>query len=546
MQRDLDQLTGRTFDVLVVGGGIYGLTIAYDAAQRGLSVALIERADFGSGASFNHLRTIHGGLRYLQSLDLARARESVIERRVIATIAPHAVRPIPFALPLYRSITITTMRAGFLLDRLVAFDRNRGVIPSHQLPGGRVVAHDALRRFPGLHRRGVTGAAVWYDYVMIEADRLTFSFALAASQHGAVLANHLEAVALVAEGRRIAGVRARDSVDGRELDITARVTINATGAAADALLEPVGAAIGIPMLKVMNLVTERDAGEAALGGQTAAGQNLFLVPWRGRAVFGTWQATSLCRPEDTGIVEADVVAFIREVNEAFPSLDLRSNDVTMIHRGIVPGIASNGRIALEGHEHVHDHARDANGVEGLMSVVGAKYTTARAVAERVTDRVFPKLQRRAVPGRTATTPLPGGEIKDVAATIAAARRECGIELPSDTFPHLVSAYGSRYKEVLALCEGQPDLASRLAEGSPVIGAELVWAVRHEMAVTLSDAVIRRTPLGALGYPGDSAVDRAADLVAGTLGWSHDRRRSEVAALRRFYSAIFALAKPSLS
>ena len=129
MTRDLDRLTGRTFDVLVVGGGIYGLTIAYDAAQRGLSVALVERDDFGSGASFNHLRTIHGGLRYLQTLDLARARESVRERRTLARIAPHAVRPLPFALPLYRSLMRgkLAMRAGFLLDRLVALGRNRGV-----------------------------------------------------------------------------------------------------------------------------------------------------------------------------------------------------------------------------------------------------------------------------------------------------------------------------------------------------------------------------------------------------------------------------------
>src|SRR5438477_12474224 len=124
MTRDLEALTDRTFDVLVVGGGIYGLAIAYDAAQRGLAVALVERADFGSGASFNHLRTIHGGLRYLQTLDVARARESASERRVIATIAPHAVRPIPFALPLYGSLTrgVTAMRAGFMLDRLSAFD----------------------------------------------------------------------------------------------------------------------------------------------------------------------------------------------------------------------------------------------------------------------------------------------------------------------------------------------------------------------------------------------------------------------------------------
>src|SRR6476646_2272579 len=122
MLRDVAALSATRFDVLVVGGGIYGLTIAYDAAQRGLSVALIERDDFGSGSSFNHLRTIHGGLRYLQSADLARARESVRERRTIARIAPHTVKPLPFALPLYRSLTRgkIAMRAGFLLDRMVS------------------------------------------------------------------------------------------------------------------------------------------------------------------------------------------------------------------------------------------------------------------------------------------------------------------------------------------------------------------------------------------------------------------------------------------
>src|SRR3954452_5606024 len=136
MVRDVDRLGERTFDLLVVGGGIYGLTIAYDAAQRGLSVALVERNDFGSGASFNHLRTIHGGLRYLQSLDIARARESVRERRTLARIAAAALRPLPFVLPLRRSLTQGpwAMRAGFLLDRLVAADRNDGVAEGYALP----------------------------------------------------------------------------------------------------------------------------------------------------------------------------------------------------------------------------------------------------------------------------------------------------------------------------------------------------------------------------------------------------------------------------
>src|SRR5919201_3554909 len=165
MTRDLDQLASQTFDLLVVGGGIYGLTIAYDAAQRGLGVALIERDDFGSGASFNHLRTIHGGLRYLQTLDIKRARESVRERRTLARIAPHAVQPLVFALPITRSLTggKLVMRAGFLVDSIVSADRNRGVSAPLRLPRGRVISRNAaVQRFPGLRRQGLIGAAVWY------------------------------------------------------------------------------------------------------------------------------------------------------------------------------------------------------------------------------------------------------------------------------------------------------------------------------------------------------------------------------------------------
>src|SRR5439155_11270461 len=208
MIRDLDRLTSRAFDVLVIGGGIYGLAIAYDAAQRGLSVALVERDDIGGGASFNHLRTIHGGLRYLQTLNIRRARESVRERRILATIAPHAVRPVPFALPLYRSLRRgkAAMRAGFLLDRLVALDRNRGVPSVLRLSAGRVVSRgDAIQQFPGLRRHGLTGAALWYDYITPESDRLTFAYALAAGEHGAALANHVSAVALTTDGRRVTG-----------------------------------------------------------------------------------------------------------------------------------------------------------------------------------------------------------------------------------------------------------------------------------------------------------------------------------------------------
>jgi len=535
MIRDPDELGGCRFDVLVLGGGVYGLTIACDAAERGLSVALIERDDFGCGASFNHLRTIHGGLRYLQSLDIGRARESVRERRTIARIAPHAVKPLPFALPLYRSFTRgkLAMRLGFCLDRLVSVGRNRGVPASHRLPGGRVYSRgSAIQHFPGLKRQALTGAAVWYDYLTVEPDRLTFSWAKAGAGHGAVLVNHMEAVELLKEGGRVAGARARDTIGARTIDVSARVTVNATGAALDRLLEPIGAATRTPMIKTMNLVTRRDAGEESLGGRSPSGRYLFMVPWRERALFGTWEAGRVSDACDTAVSDSEVAAFVGELNHAFPALDLTFADITLVHRGVVPAAVRRGRAGLEGHDQIRDHA--AEGTEGLVSVAGTKYTTARAVAERVTDLLMQKLQRAPVTCRTATTLLPGGGTRDVGLAIAEARREYDEGLPTDTIPHLIAAYGSQYGDVLNLTTARPELKARVARSSPVIGAELVLAARSEMAVTLADAMIRRTPVGALGYPGDDAVSRGADLVGAEHRWSEDRKRAEIAAMKSFY------------
>jgi glycerol-3-phosphate dehydrogenase len=531
MTRDVEKLAMHSFDVVVIGGGIHGLTIAYDAAQRGLSVALVERADFGSGASFNHLRTIHGGLRYLQSLDIRRARGSVVERRALARIAPHAVRPLPFALPLYRSLLKgkLAMRIGLQVDRLIGWDRNAGVPPGHRLPAGRVTSRpEAIERFPGLARRGLTGAAVWYDYTMPEADRLTITWALAASEHGAALANYVEATAPLKIGGRLSGIHAVDRLSGKPLDIKAKVTVDATAGGFDRSVAAGGRAPSL--VKAMNLVTCREAGDEALGGRSVSGRHLFLVPSRNRAVFGTWESNhALARDEPPRPTEAEIAAFIGELNQAFPSLDLVRADVTLVHYGAVPAtLASNGGVAISGRELVGEDQ------DGLVSVLGAKYTTARAVAERVTDRIVRRLGRNMVACRTASTPLPGGGIREVTATIAEARRLHDTGLPSDSIPHLVTAYGSRYDHVVALAAERPEWRQRVSAQSPVIAAQLIWAIRHEMAVTLSDVMIRRTPLGALGHPGSEAVGKAADIVGHELAWTPDRQRAEIEAVDRFY------------
>jgi glycerol-3-phosphate dehydrogenase len=530
MTRDLARLTDRTFDVLVAGGGIYGLAVAYDAAQRGLSVALIERDDFGSGNSFNHLRTIHGGLRHLQRLDLARARESVRERSTLARIAPHAVRPLPFVLPLTRSLTRGRMAmcVGLALDRLVGFDRNRELPETMRLPAGQVISREeAMNRFPLLRREGLTGAATWYDYITTESDRLTISVALSAEASGAALTNWVEALHPLVEGRRVVGLRARDRMSGRELEIGARVTVNATGAAADRIPESMGIHRPHPLLRAMNLVTRRPACDAALAGLTASGRYLFMVPWQGRALFGTWESERPVSPDAARIVPDEVAAFIAALNRGFEGLDLREDDVTLVHHGLVPAVAtSSGRMVLAGSERVQDHAGE--GIEGLLTVTGAKYTTARLVAERVVDRLMSKLGRDRTPSRTATTLLAGDLLNTGVAAMP------GIDVTDQTRAHLLAAYGAHVSDVCRLIGEQPAWGARVSDQSPVIAAELVHAVRREMAVTLCDAVIRRTPLGALGHPGDPAVRRAASIVGRELGWSDDRRDTEIAAVNRFY------------
>jgi glycerol-3-phosphate dehydrogenase len=241
---------------------------------------------------------------------------------------------------------------------------------------------------------------------------------------------------------------------------------------------------------------------------------------------------------------SELADFMSELNAAFPSLDLTWEDVTLVHRGVVPAaMGVDGRVALEGHERVRDHAvpvGDAQGhtrFEGLISVAGAKYTTARGVAERVADQLLAKLKKPPVRCRTASTPLPGGEIRDVASAIGEARRAHDADLPSDAIPHLIEAYGSRFDAVLALCAKQPELKARVSDESPVIAAELVWAAREEAAMTLEDAVVRRTPLGVLGYPGDAVVVRAAAIVGAELQWSPERTEREVTSLKAFYAAM---------
>ena len=534
--RDLDTLASTSYDVLIVGGGIHGLAIAYDAASRGLRTALIDAGDFGGAASSNHQKTVHGGLRSLQYGRFGYARHSIYERRALARIAPWLLRPLPFIVGTYRSVTRgrLALRAAFRIDQWLGRNRNVGVEPELHLPAPRLVSKAAtLRLFAGVRPENLTGGAQWYDYQMVEADRLTFAFAAAADRAGANLANYVEATAPIRDGDRIVGMQARDVLAGTELTIRAAAIVNAAGAHAGTIMTRFGVKRDYPLLKAMSLFTTKPASDIALAAPASEGRMLTLVPWRSRALVGTSQSKGFAEPGDTGASAAEVERLVADANVAFPALKLTPADVTLVHRGVVPAVKSRaGAPDLRLIPEVYDHAGE--GAPGAFTVVGAKYSSARGVAERVTNMVARRLGKRTAPSRTATTVLPGAGIADHEALAIETARAHGIDLPIAAIRHLIARYAERGADVMAAMR-HGALRQTLTPTEPTMAAEVVYVIREEMAVRLTDIIIRRTGAGAMGHPGQDAVRACASIAAAELGWSPERVAEEIAALDRSYA-----------
>ncbi len=535
--RDLERLAATSYDILVIGGGIHGLAIAYEAASRGLQTALVEAADYGSGVSFNHQKTAHGGLRSLQSGRLDRARDAIHERRALARIAPWLLRPLPFLVGTYRSALRgrLALRAAFKIDELLGRKRNLGVEPELHLPAPRLVSKAAtLRLFPGVKQTGLTGGAQWYDYQIVEGERLTFAFVAAADRAGADLANYVEAVAPIKEGNRIAGMTVRDALTGNDFTVRARIVVNAAGAHAGTLMNSFGVKREVPLLKAMNLVTSRRASDMALAAPGPSGRMLTLVPWRGRALIGTSQSDAFVPPGSRlTVTRAEVDAFVKEANEAFPALSLKPTEVTLVHRGLVPAIAGrNGRPELKPTADILDHASE--GAEGAFTVIGVKYTNARGVAERTVTAIAKRLGRRLAPSRTALTPLPGAAIADHEALAIETGRDLGMEIPLPPIRHLIAKYGEAAADIIKLTAERPDLQAPVSPSVPTLAADVVHVIRHEQAVRLSDIVIRRTGLGSADPPEEAALAACAAVAKAELGWDEARTAAEIAAVRDFY------------
>ena len=541
MQRDLRQLADTKFDVIVVGAGFYGVTTAWDAAERGLSVAIIDKDDFGAATSFNNLKTLHGGLRSLQAFNFPQMRLFIRERRALARILPHLVRPLPFVIPTTRDPrrSALAMRVALAISDAVARDRNEGLSdPGTHLPASTIVSKDeALRLNPVIAPEGVTGGAIWYDYQMLSTDRVTLSFLLSAVEAGARAANYVQVNRFLQQNGRVTGVKVEDKFTNETFAIRGKVVVNAAGPWAASLLGGLPSAVqGAPpprLSRAMNVITRKVVNDHACGGM-AGGRYLFMIPWRDVSMLGTSHDAHVGPPNELTVSRWDLEAFLKDAREAFPHANLTAADVRLIHRGLLPMVSGEGsNVRLVKESRVIDHS--THGLQGLVSMFGVRYTTARHTAQQAVDAVFRLLGHETPPPcRTAETPLTGGSINRMDNFLrAVAQRDVeGIAAP--TLKRIAATYGTGYDRILQVARDIPALGQPLGSNCDVIGAEILYAAREEMALKLADALVRRTEAGAAGHPGADAVERAAAIMGRAHEWDEWRTRNEISEVEAFF------------
>ena len=395
------------YDVIIVGGGVYGVMAVLEAARRRLRPLLLERADFGGATSWNSLRIVHGGLRYLQHFDLRRFRESVAERQWFLQNFPDLVRPLECLMPLYgRGLRRPSVfRLALRLNDRLSARRNRGVRPSHYLSDGRLLSvEETESAFPGVDRAGLLGGALWQDAVMVSSERVLVEALRWAVSYGAVALNYVEAgtVETGSDGAA-AAVLAVDRRTGERHRYAAPVVLNCAGPWSRLVATRLDPAVGDrpelfqPALAFNVFLDRAPLAPMALAvaPREPGGRTYFVQPWQERVLAGTFHAPWTAPwpgPDDPEVVaRGHLTELLSDLNAAVPGWDLRPADVLRVHAGVLPASAG-GSEEPAARPVILEH-RTVGGIPGVISVSGVKFTTARSVAEQALRTAFPRLSR---------------------------------------------------------------------------------------------------------------------------------------------------------
>ncbi len=514
------------FDVIVIGGGINGAGIARDAAMRDLRVLLLEKDDFGAGTSSWSSRLIHGGLRYLEYAEFSLVYESLHDRRALLRTAEHLVKPLRLTIPIYRDA-----RRGRWLVRLglTAYDL---LSLGKRLPRHRMLSRRQVEELlPGIETTDLRGAASYYDAQVEFAERLVIENVLAAVSAGAVAQNYCEVTGIATNAATVGEVRWKNLMTGQADAATAPVVINATGPWVDRLLDTVDDA---PVARQMggtkgsHLVLARFDGaptEALYVEAEADGRPFFILPWNEQILVGTTDIRVDSAPEDLVMSDAEIDYLLTEFNRLFPRANVTPSAVQHTYSGLRPlPHQTDGPTSAISRSHLIRHHNDL--ARGLYSIIGGKLTTYRSLAEDCLKQVGRDFNWQLPACRTSSARLPG------AVDFATLSKEIDRDwLSEKTERHLLAVYGGRARDVVALADTEPRWRETVCSFSGAIAAEVVFAVRFELARTLTDVLNRRTMIGLGPDRGMSALAAVGEVFADINGLSDAERDAALADIR---------------
>lgn len=533
-RESLEQAEGKTFDLLIIGGGIVGAGIAHDATNRGLSVLLLDKEDFGSGTSSKTTKLIHGGLRYLEQLHFRLTRELCQERGLLESLAPHLVRDLSLVLPVLRNRKLFGLKAGL---GLTLYDALSGHIAGSK-------RHESLSRdavlecAPFLNGKEIVGGLRFHDCVTDDT-RLVVEVLKTAQRNGAVLINYVEAqdIKVDDDKKQTKQLICRDRMKGQDLSFSFRTCINAAGVWSDQLNKKLDPSWknNVKPAKGIHIVVPYSALETntALFLPSPDNRYVFLVPWQKALMIGTTD-TNYSGSLDNPLPELEEIDFLLSVVNHYVSRNkLKRDDVIAAWAGLRP-LVSDGEDESSGTANMSREHKIFVGPHKTIGIVGGKLTNFRILAQQVVDKAleqFSEQERgRFHPSTTDRVMLGGYTSREdyltQTAIVSTKARTLGLE-PA-TIDHLISSYGACAEQVLELVQADESLSKRICSEFPPIMAEVVYTIKHEMAISLSDILLRRIRLG-LVHQGQAldAVPKVARLVQNMLGWDDARTMAEV-------------------
>ncbi|MEM8829218.1 MAG: glycerol-3-phosphate dehydrogenase [Cyanobacteria bacterium P01_G01_bin.19] len=529
--RDFAQIQQTNYDVIVIGGGINGAGVARDAALRGLKTILIEKNDFASGSSSWSSRLIHGGLRYLEYFEFPLVRESLKEREVLLRTAPHLVNPLQLTIPVYRdrSRPYWKIWAGMILYDIFSFDKT---LPSH-----RMLPQKKFKQiFRSVDKDNLGGGAQYYDGQVTFAERLCLENVLSAQNAGATVLNYAEVMKLDIKDSRISDLVCKDKLTGESFTVSGSqdaVVVNTAGPWIDHICQrgnkagkdvTIGDAKKNGGTKGSHIVVEPFPGAPNSNLYVEAksdGRPFFILKWLDKYLIGT---TDLPYKDDIENIKADndeIDYLLQEVNYIIPIANLKRDDVVFTYSGVRPLPNSEGKKpgSITRKHIIFDHKKE--GVKNLLTLIGGKLTTYRNVGEETVDDILKRMKKSPQPCRTDSLPLPGCILPNDP-RIQQAVHEYSSILPISAIDHLFYSYGAKALEILPLTKDNPDLREQISPKFLDIKAQIVYAVRSELAHTIVDILRRRTILAMKGNYGMDLLPAVTDTLQKHSGWTPEQ------------------------